>query len=301
MGPSRAVAVGYGIPSFDVTTPSWPISIRIINAGGAANILVENCSVQHSMVLIDSVDGALLNNCQFSDGLLGVQLYGNANVSVDNCVFDGMSAGGIELEAFSSAVCQVRDSVVGGGNVALAAMGTNSHFEVTNSRLVGGTAAVFLAASGASSVISDCDLVKGSGPVARCRDGGPIVVHDLRNNYWGTTDEVTIQSWIVDHADNPQIGATVLYSPLRWPVCTNRVHLLGRPEGPIPLSPVRYLSPHSRCAPRPGSQSSSSGKSPRERLTATSILIGIGIALVVCEAGSYGGRAYWQVPHNSYR
>jgi hypothetical protein len=35
----------------------------------------------------------------------------------------------------------------------------------------------------------------------------------MSDNYWGTTDEVTIQSWIIDHSDNPQIGGTVLYSP----------------------------------------------------------------------------------------
>ncbi len=49
--------------------------------------------------------------------------------------------------------------------------------------------------------------------MVRCGQGGPSITHDMRYNYWGTTDEATIQFWIIDHMDNSSIGATVLYSP----------------------------------------------------------------------------------------
>lgn len=39
------------------------------------------------------------------------------------------------------------------------------------------------------------------------------VTHDLRNNFWGTTSETDIQSWIIDSNDDPSIHATVLYTP----------------------------------------------------------------------------------------
>ncbi|MDP2322419.1 MAG: hypothetical protein Q8N51_00120 [Gammaproteobacteria bacterium] len=39
------------------------------------------------------------------------------------------------------------------------------------------------------------------------------VTYDLRNNFWGTTSETDIQSWIIDSSDDPNIHATVLYSP----------------------------------------------------------------------------------------
>lgn len=199
---------------FDVVTPSFPISIDIINDGGAGDILIEDCSVRHSLTLIDGVNGVEVRNCQFSTGALGMQLYGHASAHLDNCVLSGMSAGGIELAAGSLAYCAVDNSEIGGGNVALASMGTGSRFEVTNSRLVGGTAAIILfgANSGACRV-SGCDFGKGTGPAMSCRAWGAGTVHDLRNNYWGTTDDSTIQSWIIDHADDPNIGATVLYSP----------------------------------------------------------------------------------------
>jgi hypothetical protein len=36
---------------------------------------------------------------------------------------------------------------------------------------------------------------------------------DGGNNYWGTTDETELQSWIIDSNDDASICATVLYSP----------------------------------------------------------------------------------------
>jgi hypothetical protein len=49
--------------------------------------------------------------------------------------------------------------------------------------------------------------------MVRCGDYEPPVVHDLRNNFWGTTSATDIQSWIIDHNDDPNIAATVLYTP----------------------------------------------------------------------------------------
>ncbi len=63
--------------------------------------------------------------------------------------------------------------------------------------------------------IHGSDLHKGSGAVITCIRPAAwgAVIHDLTNNYWGTTSEADIRSWIVDHTDNPSIGATVLYTP----------------------------------------------------------------------------------------
>jgi hypothetical protein len=56
-------------------------------------------------------------------------------------------------------------------------------------------------------------LIKGAGPVVRCEPNGPAVTHDLRNNFWGTTDDTMIRSWIVGASSSPSSGATVLYAP----------------------------------------------------------------------------------------
>jgi hypothetical protein len=135
-------------------------------------------------------------------------------VTVDGCVVSGASTGGIELTAGSSAICEILNSEVSGGQVALAAVGNGCRFLISQTRLRGGTYAIFFADFGAGVCsISGCDLEKGSGLAVRCGSGGANLTHDFRNNFWGTTSAADIQSWIIDHNDNAAIGATVLYSP----------------------------------------------------------------------------------------
>jgi hypothetical protein len=198
---------------FDVWTPSSPVAIGIVNQGGASDILVENCTVQHALTLIDGMQGITFRECDFSDTQLGMQAYGGAHVVIDRCGFTNLSVSAIELSLGAGSVCEITDSDLAGGQATLAALWPDCRFVVGNSRIVGGAYAALFADTGAgASQVSDCDLVKGAGPVVRCGLGGTPVTHDLRNNYWGTTDEATIRSWILDHEDDPSIAATVLYS-----------------------------------------------------------------------------------------
>jgi hypothetical protein len=198
---------------FDVVTPNFPISIDIINSSGAADILVENCQVQHSLTLVDGVNGIAFRNCDFTNTTTGMQLYGAVAASIDNCNLSNISTVCVELTMGSGGVCEIRDSELTGAQAALAGDQSGGRFIVRQSRLEGGSYALVLASYGSGSFqITDCDFVKGAGPVIRCRGATPAT-HDLRNNYWGTTDEATIQSWIIDHNDDPNVGATVLYGP----------------------------------------------------------------------------------------
>ena len=63
--------------------------------------------------------------------------------------------------------------------------------------------------------IHGSDLHKGSGAVITCIRPAAwgAVIHDLTNNYWGTTSAADIQAWIIDSNDDANIAATVLYSP----------------------------------------------------------------------------------------
>lgn len=199
---------------FDVWTPSSPVAIAIRNWGGASDILVENCTVRHALTLVDGVQGITFRGCDFSDTQLGMQAYGGAHVFIDQCEFTNLSVSAVELSLGSGSVCEITDSDLAGGQATLAALWPDCRFVVRTSRIVGGAYAALFADTGAgASQVSDCDLVKGAGPAVRCGLGGSPVTHDLRNNYWGTTDEATIRSWIIDHDDNPAIAATVLYSP----------------------------------------------------------------------------------------
>jgi hypothetical protein len=182
--------------------------------GGAANILIEDCSVRHSMTLVDGVDGAVFRNCNIANTPTAMQIYGHSHVSVDNCQFVGISVVGIEITMGQGAVCEIVHSDMSGGQGVLFTDQPGGRFIASDSRLEGGTYALFTARGGPGICsIQRCDLIKGSGPMVRCGDYEPPVVHDLRNNFWGTTSATDIQSWIIDHNDDPNIAATVLYTP----------------------------------------------------------------------------------------
>jgi hypothetical protein len=199
---------------FDVTTPNYPISIDITTGSGAADILIENCTVQHSLVLIDGVDGVVIRDCVIRDYVGALQMYGAATVDLERCQLTNISSVGIHMTGAGAATCRIEDSVVSGNQRALYQEQAGGQFHVTASRLEGGSVAIVTThgASGACS-IHNCDLIVGSGVAVRCYMGTSAIQHDFSNNYWGTTDEQTIQSWITDHNDDPNIGATVLYRP----------------------------------------------------------------------------------------
>jgi hypothetical protein len=200
---------------FDAVTPLEPESLRIMNYGGAADILVENCTVQRSLALVDGVNGVEFRRCSLSNSTeSAVHVYGGARVHVNASTVTSSRAVAFYLTSGNGSVCVIDDSEISGVWSALAPFWTDCRFEVTHSRLTGGSWGIMETDDNVgASVITGCDLVKGSGVIFRSRGNSVPVTHDFRNNYWGTTNEADIQAWIIDHHDNPSLGATVLYSP----------------------------------------------------------------------------------------
>ena len=196
---------------FEVTEYIFdPESFVIDSAIPGSDALLERCRFGNLSV-VRSVNNLEILDCDVSV----LHIYSGAQVFMQGCRATGASSG-ILLGMGSGNFCSIVDSEIRDPLVALM-VGDDSpggRFIVQNSRVAGGSYALFSASrySGACE-IRNCDLIKGGGPIALCGSSGPLVTHDLRDNYWGTSDELTIQSWIVDHIDNPQIGATVLYSP----------------------------------------------------------------------------------------
>ena len=123
---------------------------------------------------------------------------------------------GVNQSMGGGGVCEIYDCELSGTTAAvtLTSSAPGARYIIGNSRLTGGSyAALWLAHNAGPCEVHGCDLIKGAGPVVWCDPNGPVVTHDLRNNYWGTTDEFTIRSWITDHVDNPNVGAAVLYAP----------------------------------------------------------------------------------------
>lgn len=185
-------------------------SFNIGYGGLGSAIVLERCRFGNFAV-VRAVNGMVIRD---SD-LTGMHIYSGGRVQVERCRA-GAANSGILLSMGSGNFCSIIDSEVQDSLAALMVSESSpgGSFSVHNSRLSGGSYGVlWLQRYSGPCEVHNCDLIKGTGPVVTCDPSGPVVTHDLMNNYWGTTDEATIQSWIIDRADALNIGATVLYSP----------------------------------------------------------------------------------------
>lgn len=196
--------------------PLSPIGLKVESSGGGAGFAMERCRSEGVYTIIAGVDGMTIVDSEFTDEIVGIAIYDNARVYIHNSVVSNMSKYGIKFTLGSGGYCEISDSDISGEYAALDSGGNapDGRFVVYGSSLSGGTEAVVFARYRPMSwLVAGCDLIKGSGPVVQCGPSYVTVTHDMRNNYWGTTNEADIQAWIIDHNDDPNIPATVLYSP----------------------------------------------------------------------------------------
>jgi len=185
------------------------MSFEIGYGGLGSGIVLEGCQFGR-VASIRSVQGIEMRDCVFH----GLDLYAASDAAIRRCSSAGSNVAISQSQGGS--ICSVSDCDLAGQTSAIAVTddAIGGRFTVEHSRLAGGTSSVvYLARFAASCSAQDCDFVKGAGAVIRCAPNGAVVAHDMRGNYWGTTDEATIRSWIIDRDDAPNIGATVLYDP----------------------------------------------------------------------------------------
>jgi len=191
-----------------------PIAVWTIPDGGGAGILIERCDIVGAHAIFETPETMVID-CSFREYKVGVQIYGSGSATFNRCTVD-VTRIGIQFSLGAGASCEFNDGDISGGWAALDTGGNalNGRYVVRGSRLHGGSTAVIDAYHRPRAcVVTGCDIFKGSGPVIRCSSANNAVTHDLRNNYWNTTSEADIQSWIIDHNDDPNIPATVLYLP----------------------------------------------------------------------------------------
>ncbi len=188
----------------------FPTSIYMTGVG--SDILIQDCHFENARPVVRGLQNVSFANCEFSNRHSGIDIYENSFVDVRNCTMSNISIAGIALFNFGG-TCEIWDSVISGGMRALQTS-SGGRFLVENSVLIGGTTAVLYATQNPGPcVINNCDLVKGDGPVVLCDLTASPVTHDLTNNYWGTTDAVEIEQWIIDINDDPGVLATVQFDP----------------------------------------------------------------------------------------
>jgi hypothetical protein len=192
------------------------LDVRCTPSGNSAiGLQVEDCAFEHAYATTFNIDGITFRRCDFTGGETGLASSGSSHVTVEDCRFTEHTGASVSMwgGASGSTVCTIRNSTVDGGACALK-QATRCRFDVANTRLVGGSRAVVEADAGSDACsVRGCDLVQGAGPFVACGTGGAAIVHDFRDNYWGTADAAVIAAGITDHDDNAIIGATVLFSP----------------------------------------------------------------------------------------
>ncbi len=197
--------------AFETTEYIFDAMSFLIGFGGhGSGMLLDRCRFGNPGIVL-TVPGVELTDCD----MRGVSFYGATHSvlrrcrssTIDVAVSQSMGGGG---------TCEIYDCDLGGtiAAITISDLAPGSRYVVRNSRLTGGSYAVFWPSNNAGPCdIQECDLIKGSGPIVLCDPRGAPVTHDMRNNYWGTAAESTIRSWIIDRNDAPNIGATVLYDP----------------------------------------------------------------------------------------
>jgi hypothetical protein len=182
----------------------------MVGGTGGAEVLIERY-VSSGGLGVTMTRGLEVHDSVFAN----VGLVLGASVSLWGCRLVGGETG-IQMSAGFGSYCEIHGGDVRGTRAAVDiwSNATGGRIVASGARLTGGSQAILNVGSGAGVCeIHGCDLIRGSGQAVVCGLSTVAVTHLLTDNYWGTADDAAIQSWITDHADNPGIGATVLYSP----------------------------------------------------------------------------------------
>ena len=175
----------------------------------ATGSVVDGCTFHdiNSRLLVSQIQDVLIQNCSFL-GNTWVQFQTFSSGSVLNCTFDGGSI----IIMTSQATIEgnvLQDSWANALDVS------ESNVTARRNILRGGVQATILLRAESDVFMEDNHIFHTQGPSVDVRlYNEPGHVLDLRNNWWGTTDEVLIEQWIVDKNDIPSRGEEVLWQPI---------------------------------------------------------------------------------------
>ncbi len=185
----------------------------LVTFGPSSGILVDHCTFEDDggLGFANGTTDAIVQNCQFHGGAVGVSIQGLSSGSVLGCTFQDVSIYALSVY-YADAV--LMDNVVAGGQ---------GNLELDGHASVSGSGNVF--GGGTFATISDVNSVFTNFHGNHILNAGgysvklaafiysPAVYLDLTNNYWGTSDANQIAQWIWDKSDDASIQAYVNYEP----------------------------------------------------------------------------------------
>lgn len=195
--------------------------------GNGYDVEVDSCLFDGCGVLVQNFHSVQIRNCEIRNTVVGLQVDNGTQCFVeDSRIFNCANVG---ITLYSPSYGNLSNCEVSGGG---AAVSVNSFCTLlaTNTSFFGGYWASINLNSGEASEVSNCHIISGTGPAIRSYryPGYSPVVHDLRNNYWGTSDIEEIRAMILDGTDDPNNLSTVLFEPIAGqPVSTENMTLDG--------------------------------------------------------------------------
>ena len=189
------------------------ISGGVITFAPAQDIEIRNsrfCNLTGN-VSFNGTANANVYNCKFLGGAAGIAIQDISNGGVYDCQFYDLTNAGIGVGISSSAT--INDNVIS-GSASDIVVDTYCNVQGTGNRLKGGTYTTIRCAGSHLEMHGNHILNAGGYSVLLQAYGNPPdVIIDLSDNYWGTADEDSIDSWIWDGNDTPYLHAFVQYEP----------------------------------------------------------------------------------------
>ncbi|RKZ12599.1 hypothetical protein DRQ53_14575 [bacterium] len=193
----------------------------IITGQGVRGLLVEDClfdaqgSQEIALVIGNGARDCMIRRCTFRGGAAGVQFSLGGTGWVEDCTFEDIRVAGIDL---SEGAAIVRRCWIGETRMCLRA--GRGRLEVYDTVLEGGTQYTIF--STADMYLRNCHILNAGAPSILGSVSVPGWQLDVRENWWGTDDRTTIESWIVDE------DGTALWEPfLTQPVPNERKSVGG--------------------------------------------------------------------------
>ena len=196
--------------------------------GSGSNVVVEDCLFDGAMVLTQNLESISIRRCEIRNAVIGLQVDNGTHCYVEDCRITNCANGGVVIYGPSSS-CEIIESEIAGGGLAVY-IGYFCQFVASQTIFNGGSWGVIEFRGSNDSAVTNCHFFPGNGPAIRSsrQPGYGEVVHDLRNNFWGTTDGDEIRSLILDGVDDPDNVSTVLFDPfVGGPVSTEKTTLGG--------------------------------------------------------------------------
>ena len=172
-----------------------------------------NCD---SGIYIELSTNIHISNCTFlgdgtaSGSIVGAKFTNHSTGEVNNCSFRDIYSISIVSAWYSNISIIENDFHADQANVSVYA---GAHVTGHGNLFSGGTVATLIFENGTMELHKNHILNNGGNSARVEFFPGSLTYLDLRNNYWGTDDQVQIEEWIWDWNDDSSVNAIVLFEP----------------------------------------------------------------------------------------